>query len=547
MKIKYLPLLAFAFIFALFLPPMVLGLHHAHDIQHHLSWFLSSSEQFYNGEFYPRWMPSQFNGLGSPAFFFYPPFANFILIFADLLTFKNFEPDHTIAIGAFLMSILSGLSFYAWIKNFATKNIAILASAFYAIAPYHTAIDFFNRAAMAEYAAFIWVPLIFAGIYHVVREMKPRWIIILTGSIAGLFITHLLTALIIAPFAVVYALCLLKTARPLPRRIILLGLTGFAGVGLAAFYFVPALIMLDFINADALHWGTLEENYIYQAILNPSPKDHFLLKVLIAACAYLGIALVVLIKKPVTYIWPVFCVVLFLLMCGVGNFVFRDPSPYQQIQFVWRLMTMMEFAGITAAVYGMQSHIKLIRLACVSALAVLLVFVVGDIANKGRDMLHRDSSILNIEGIKYKVSAPEYFPNGITIRPMKDTIAFAKNYPAFIAKIVQGKGEVLNATQDGSTFIIETKSRGELTVSIHQFYFPGWKATNEAGKQIPVFAGDKDSLASYNVPKGTHKITIERNKTQQEKTGQLISEISLLVLIVLAFYFRKKKTDETAA
>src|SRR5215472_15010344 len=39
----------------------------------HTLWYTSFSHQLWSGELYPRWLVGMNGGLGSPAFFYYPP------------------------------------------------------------------------------------------------------------------------------------------------------------------------------------------------------------------------------------------------------------------------------------------------------------------------------------------------------------------------------------------------------------------------------------------------------------------------------------------
>src|SRR6058998_2871942 len=44
-----------------------------HDGQIHEVWCSNVAAQLWSGDFYPRWLEDLNGGLGSPAFFFYPP------------------------------------------------------------------------------------------------------------------------------------------------------------------------------------------------------------------------------------------------------------------------------------------------------------------------------------------------------------------------------------------------------------------------------------------------------------------------------------------
>jgi uncharacterized membrane protein len=59
-----------------------------HDSISHVTWQKSFSSQFWRGELYPRWLSDQNKGLGSPTYYFYPPFQVMQLAFSSLLRSK---------------------------------------------------------------------------------------------------------------------------------------------------------------------------------------------------------------------------------------------------------------------------------------------------------------------------------------------------------------------------------------------------------------------------------------------------------------------------
>ncbi len=64
-------------IFALIItiPATLYSVASGHDFPFHLKWANHFSKQIWTGELYPRWLQDMNAGLGSPAFFFYPPIA----------------------------------------------------------------------------------------------------------------------------------------------------------------------------------------------------------------------------------------------------------------------------------------------------------------------------------------------------------------------------------------------------------------------------------------------------------------------------------------
>ncbi len=196
----------------------------------------------------------------------------------------------------------------------------------YMAAPYHLA-DWYQRAALAEFVAFAWLPLIALAI-----EAQPRrWATpLLAVSFAGLVMTHLPLALLttaglIAPMV-------------LMRRQYLFAYTvaGALGLGLSAIYLLPALTLQDHISRAAMLTP-------YYTPSNWAPwAPHAALWVVPLA---LGPVFIALGRRSFWLGVTLFCAAMGL---AVIPFVWQAPA-LNQVQFPWRILAIAEFAAVTAA------------------------------------------------------------------------------------------------------------------------------------------------------------------------------------------------------
>src|SRR5215472_5250063 len=61
------------------LPILIWGpLPNAHDGTQHLNYARHFAEQFWSGDWSPKWLLSMNHGLGSPSLFVYPPFVSYV-------------------------------------------------------------------------------------------------------------------------------------------------------------------------------------------------------------------------------------------------------------------------------------------------------------------------------------------------------------------------------------------------------------------------------------------------------------------------------------
>ncbi|MFK3741570.1 hypothetical protein [Massilia sp. TN1-12] len=544
-------------------PNLVHGVRESHDIKFHLMLFLSWRDAVELGTLYPRWLPDQLHGLGSPALLIYPPMASAFFVLIDFLTLHALAPGRVLGLGALLLSIASAVTFYPWARQHISPRLALIVALFYATAPYHLNLDLYERGAMAEYTAFVWIPLIFLGIRTTLQKGGVRGAALLAIGISALFLSHLLTAMLIAPLAFAYALiCLCKElpANLRIQRFVLVTVTTILSVGLTAFYLLPAMLLLPEANSGGLARDVATTN-IWLVLQTLS--DRFWIKLLLLACAYLVFFLylsaqtwrnwrqqrVLGAATTLALMWIVSGILCFALMSGFFPFIFHRPSPFAQIQFVFRLLTVMEFSLISlfvCCVAGAQQEDSRACLLKMGAIVLLLMSAAQwvDIAGRFHNMPIVAPPFQNNEQVKWRLSPIEYFPAGTKLgKSVQETFKPFEQYaianqPAFI---VSDKGKLVEASRKGARFMVHSITTEPTLVMIQQFYFPGWKAVDEHGREITVFRDVTSRLTSYVAPAGEQTIVIERVPTKQEHWGNIISLVALALLIIqFSFLIRRR-------
>lgn len=109
------------------------------------------------------------NGFGYSWNIFYSPLTAFLP-----LIFKLIGACFTVCIKLFMFVsvFLSGYFMYICTKKITKNtNIAILSSIFYILAPYRLT-DMYIRNAIAELTSFVFLPLVFLGLYNIFEDTK---------------------------------------------------------------------------------------------------------------------------------------------------------------------------------------------------------------------------------------------------------------------------------------------------------------------------------------------------------------------------------------
>ncbi len=111
----------------------------------------------------PNVINSFTNNFGYSWNLFYGSLSTYVIIFINLI-FNNFIISYKLC--AFLALVLSGFFMYKFMNAYTENdNVALLSSILYMTFPYHLT-DLYTRNALGEYASFMFIPLVFYGLYN---------------------------------------------------------------------------------------------------------------------------------------------------------------------------------------------------------------------------------------------------------------------------------------------------------------------------------------------------------------------------------------------
>ena len=165
----------------------------------HMSRVLAINSVIKDGIFPPIIASNFMRGFGYALNLFYGPITTYVPIIL-LNIFGN--SGLAIKIFAFFTVIFSGYTMYHFIFGVTKrKSIATLGALIYISAPYKLS-NIFDRGAVGEYTAFIFIPLVFEGIYKIINDNKNSYILCI--GIIGLVLTHTISAIYTAIFAIVF-------------------------------------------------------------------------------------------------------------------------------------------------------------------------------------------------------------------------------------------------------------------------------------------------------------------------------------------------------
>nr|MCU0511691.1 6-pyruvoyl-tetrahydropterin synthase-related protein [Anaerolineae bacterium] len=197
------------------------------------------------GQLYPRWSPHALNGYGAPIPAFYPPAAPYLAGFiAVMFTDDTLVALRLLCAGALL---LAGTAVYALVLRRVNAPAGVVAAALYVYSPFigltlpHLEGDLAGLLAAALLPALLW------AVNRWLALRQPVDFALVAAGTAALLLTQPVYLPVAALLAGgLAALQVLETRQPAPVLPLLAAL--LAGVALAAFYWLPALVEMPFVR-----------------------------------------------------------------------------------------------------------------------------------------------------------------------------------------------------------------------------------------------------------------------------------------------------------
>jgi len=296
------------------------GFYTSPDGPSHLTKIAYFYQSLQNGNFFPGWVQGLNNTLGYPIFFFTYPLPYYA---ASLFKFLGFGTIDSLKIVMALATISGSLGIYFWVLQiFKKKNLALVAAILYLFTPYRF-LDFYVRVAFGEVVFLGLVPWLFLS--------KATSLIT-----ALLVLSHLQLSAIFLPLALLYKSSL--------RSQIL-------GLGLAAFFWLPAVLLLPLTKFSqtvqfipSQHLATIQQ-IIYSSwgfgFSKPGPIDGMSFQLgVVNWLVLLFSTLLLFFKRNKLLIISLLICWTSLILITSSPFGFWNLPQVQSLQFPWRLLAL---------------------------------------------------------------------------------------------------------------------------------------------------------------------------------------------------------------
>lgn len=506
-----------------------------------------------DGQIPCRWVPDMGYGYGYPQFIYYSPLPYYVM---EIFHLAGMQIIDSVKAGIVLGFLLSGLAMYLLGRSLWGDLGGLVSAIFYLYAPYHAS-DIYTRGAMGEFWALVFLPLIFWAILEYIKTKKDRYRIFLSLSIAGLLTTHNITSLIFAPMAILWAVFLLWYFQK-KNLWLKLGLAGFWGVGLAAFFVLPAVFEKKFAHVETMtmgyfnylahfvsvgqlflsnHWGFgSSELGLYDDLSFSIGGWHwiFALLSLVSAIVYWQR------KKERSSL-----IVIFLFIIGLFSifmthqrsvFLWNNIKVLAYLQFPWRFLTLIIFfLSLTAGfiLFVVKRSWQKTFLGAVMILGVIFLNWSYFRPRVWYQITDKDKFSGSLWEKQLTISIFDYLPIFATAPPSEK----APDQPVFL----QGSGSISEFVKGSNWQKGKINVNSKAILQLPLYYFPGMTAWVDNGK-IAIDHQNYLGLITFEVPAGEHYFSVKLQRTPIRLIGDLFTFLSLFGLVWWLAYVKNNKS-----
>lgn len=320
------------------------------------------------------------NNLGFGWNLFYPPISTFINVIFALLT-----GNVVIAMKFFIFItfVFSGISMYKLVKTLTNNNLsALIASLFYMLAPYRL-LNAYTRLAVGEMISFVFIPIIFRGVYYILNGRTEKSYLYVLGTI-GLLLSHNISTLLTFILGTIFVLINIKSLKD--KRIFKTLCISTAIIILSVLFFeVPLLEQKHSVDFEVFRYGKMySKTSVMAHALNPlqllyrnAPGADSSMYFCIGIPILLGLILTPFAyknNKNKNYKYFLFVGLASCLMSTLLFPWFIMPDILLMIQFPWRMLVVIVFCFSIICGINIAYLIEKIKLKKYSSITKIMSF-----------------------------------------------------------------------------------------------------------------------------------------------------------------------------
>ena len=450
----------------------------------------------------------------------------------------------------FIMTILCGLFTYKLINRiYNNTTAATLGALLFAFSSYRFQ-DIFQRGALGEAMSFTFIPIVFYGLYEIIKGDYRKWYIIAIGF-SLLIYTHLLSTLLTFVTILIFIVIYNKDFVKHPKRFFYLILAGIVTILMSSSFLLPFIEQINSTNfhIDLVKLDTHSRLDFYtflKSVFNPHLTNFrlvFLPHIGGLLVAFLFLRFFIKEKSPnIKSVDIGVCIGLVYLILPL-KIIPWDIYPLKLlsiIQFPWRFFEFSTLFFAIAGGYYLSYFIKREKYSSIQFSTVVLtigflIITSGYIYKEVKGYYNPKIEITKMTLDNYR----DYFGNAEYFPLKLESIEILKNRGNNI--IVTNNGTISNIERDNglinfSININNIKSKAELPL----IYYKGYTARIK-DKEVEVHESSI-GLVEISVNESGN-VTVQFSGTFLQKYSIYISLLSFLLLLVYIYIYNRNSKN----
>ena len=529
-----------------------------HDSSYHILRIEALKQQIEMGKPFLKVNPTYFGGMGYASSLFYP---DFLLYIPALLRVCGFSINNSYHLFMILCVVFCyAVAYYCGKSISKNRYIGILSAVILTLCAYHLD-DIIVRAAVGEYTAFIFVPLVVYGVYNLCFEdMDKPWI--LGAGMAFVLLCHTLSFAMCMIFIVLMLLLNFDVFIKKPKLLLKLIVTGLVTMFITISYWLP--ILEQFMSTTF---------YVSYPWIEPVQEAVKVSAIFGLSFPTLGIGLFILIiPRVLLFRKEDDSVMKYADQCltlGIAFALFAtEIMPWKKlgkifsmVQFPWR------FYLISSVLLSISAAIFIYRLAgslCLGVSDTPKEYDNEEYINKNDNYVNKYGIVLALvlatmtitTIFTYSNQTREYFDfsnDYFEYKPHTATVIAGEWLPISVddsEKLVEmsyhakdNNGNEVSFIRDKGRVIISTNGTEEY-VDVPLIFYKGYTAKGISNVSYLIDGCGSNGLSRVYTNGATDSIVINYSGTPLQKLGTIISIITMLVIVCI--YYKKYKKQNSS-
>lgn len=508
----------------------------------HVSRLIGTYQSIKEGQTFPVIMSKLCNNFGYSWNLFYSPLTAYLPLIFKLIG-ASFVGS--IKLFMFFVVLLSGITMYFFVKEVTKNNkVALLAGIFYIFAPYRLT-DMYARNALAELTSFVFLPMVFQGLYGILKQKKKREYLLIFGAI-GLILTHTVITMYTAIICFIYLLTQIKKLknRTIIRKIVI---SLLFIIIITSFFTLPLLEHKMSANYEVFKEGRMERTDVLVAFklsfleLFITPKEN----IMTYEIGWLSVILLILspivikklkqkCKKTDFYRFYIFALIAGLISIVMTLKIFpfeKLPSILKMLQFSFRMLEFSSFFFAFVVAVNIGVLLKKVKYKDVAVITIVLMILTCSFIPHLHYKDNIDENRL-IEGVPVTSKTGRVHAGCASFEYLPCKAFENRSYIETRSNdvlVLEGNAKIENSNKENTnltckiSYVLE-----EIKLELPYIYYLGYEVTLEKDGKIT-------KLDTYETENGFVGVTIpvlEEANLQVHYEGTILMKISAIVSII---------------